>query len=69
MWPVAYGVVAQIAATCLRKAQNALLLQILKLGTRLMPLATHVKQNNLRRPTRTWLMLLAWVSILKYACS
>ena len=37
---MAYGIVAQIAATCLRKAQNALLLQILKLGTRPMPVAT-----------------------------
>ena len=51
------------------KAQNALLLQALGLGTHLVPLITHAKQNNLRRPSRTWLMLRILMSILKHACS
>ena len=51
------------------KAQNALLLQALGLGTHLVPLITHAKQNNLRRPSRTWLMLRILMSILKHECS
>ena len=42
LWGEPMGLLLRLlSATCLCKAQNALLLQILKLGTRLVPPATH----------------------------